>query len=264
MGPQRRSSGNPSQTHIDPRRPDFLSSHPRHRSASRCPGQCAPVPRPAAPANATRGLSRQHRRPGLRRGIREGFVRGRRFLHPSSASPSWRRRESRSTTPRRRAGSRTAADRPCASTSCGCGGADACGVPQLRLDREHRSVKPLAEIVINGLPATTAVAKGDQWVFRVYAVRFGATHRFSSPPKHARRSTGLSRSGVDVRRMTPGGEQAASRCTSRLRGRAGRHGREARRPHDDARTARSNASACSMGSGPTTASTRRLRQVVVE
>ena len=41
---------------------------------------------------------------------------------------------------------------------------------------DERSVE---EITINTLPAATAVAKGDQWTFRLYAVRFGGdVYRF--------------------------------------------------------------------------------------
>jgi len=39
--------------------------------------------------------------------------------------------------------------------------------------------KTVEEVIVNGLPAATATAKGDQWVFRLYAVRFGSdVYRF--------------------------------------------------------------------------------------
>jgi predicted Zn-dependent protease len=35
------------------------------------------------------------------------------------------------------------------------------------------------ELSVNGLPAATATAKGDQWAFRLYAIRFGSeVYRF--------------------------------------------------------------------------------------
>src|SRR5262249_935068 len=44
---------------------------------------------------------------------------------------------------------------------------------------ENIDPKSVEEIVINGLPAATAMAKGDQWAFRLYAVRFGSdVYRF--------------------------------------------------------------------------------------
>ena len=39
---------------------------------------------------------------------------------------------------------------------------------------ENIDQKSVEETTINGLPAATATAKGDQWVFRLYAVRFGS------------------------------------------------------------------------------------------
>jgi predicted Zn-dependent protease len=66
--------------------------------------------------------------------------------------------------------------------------------------------------VINGLPAATATAKGDQWVFRLYAVRFGTdVYRFIFASKRAtadidrtfRESVG------SFRRMTLAESQAA-------------------------------------------------------
>jgi predicted Zn-dependent protease len=40
-------------------------------------------------------------------------------------------------------------------------------------------------VTINGLPGATAVAKGDQWDFRIYALRFGSdVYRFIFAAKH--------------------------------------------------------------------------------
>src|SRR5215212_3421997 len=44
---------------------------------------------------------------------------------------------------------------------------------------ENVDEKSVEEFDINGLPAATAVAKGDQWAFRLYAIRFGGdVYRF--------------------------------------------------------------------------------------
>jgi len=44
---------------------------------------------------------------------------------------------------------------------------------------ENIDPKTVEDVIINGLPAATATAKGDQWVFRLYAVRFGSdVYRF--------------------------------------------------------------------------------------
>ena len=40
-------------------------------------------------------------------------------------------------------------------------------------------------MTINGFPGATAVAKGDQWDFRLYAIRFGSdVYRFIFAAKH--------------------------------------------------------------------------------
>jgi predicted Zn-dependent protease len=47
---------------------------------------------------------------------------------------------------------------------------------------DDKSVEP---VTINGFPAATATAKGDQWLFRLYAVRFGSeVYRFIFATKH--------------------------------------------------------------------------------
>jgi predicted Zn-dependent protease len=51
---------------------------------------------------------------------------------------------------------------------------------------ENIDGKTVEEVIINGLPAATATAKGDQWVFRLYAVRFGSdVYRFIFAAKRA-------------------------------------------------------------------------------
>jgi predicted Zn-dependent protease len=41
------------------------------------------------------------------------------------------------------------------------------------------------DVTINGFPGATAAAKGDQWDFRLYAIRFGSdVYRFIFAAKH--------------------------------------------------------------------------------
>ena len=72
--------------------------------------------------------------------------------------------------------------------------------------------KSVEELVINGLPAATATAKGDQWMFRLYAVRFGTdVYRFIFAAK--RMSADVDRAFREsvgtFRRMTLAESQAA-------------------------------------------------------
>jgi predicted Zn-dependent protease len=158
----------------DPKYLDFLSSHP------------------ATPdrIKVTQANARQYSGPG--RGERdradylasveglvygedpsEGFVRGRRFLHP-------------------RLGFAFTAPEGFVldNTSQAVLGMNEAGNDALRLDVDHSAEQRLTEYLtsgwienvdpatvqetsVNGLPAATAVAKGDQWTFRLYALRFG-------------------------------------------------------------------------------------------
>src|SRR5262249_55520098 len=143
----------------------------------------------------------------------EGFVRGRRFLHP-------------------RLGFTFVAPEGFAldnTAQAGRGGRDG-GGQALRLDAvsvpaeqtlaeyltsgwiENIDPKTVEEVVINGLPAATGTAKGDQWMFRLYAVRFGsevyrfifATKRMTPEIDHAfREAVGT------FRRMTLAESEAA-------------------------------------------------------
>ena len=50
---------------------------------------------------------------------------------------------------------------------------------------ENIDPKSLEELTISGFPAATANAKGDQWAFRLFAVRFGSdVYRFIFATKH--------------------------------------------------------------------------------
>ena len=166
---------------IDPRAPDFLSSHPAT---------------PERIKNAD-GNARQFSAPGASQRDRdaflhgidgmvygedpsEGFVRGRRFLHPrlgfTFAAPEGFVLDNT------------------ASAVLGVkdGGGQALRLDVVRVPAEQtlagyltsgwiENVEPksVEELTISGFPAATATAKGDQWGFRLYVVRFGSdTYRF--------------------------------------------------------------------------------------
>ena len=111
----------------------------------------------------------------------EGFVRGRRFLHPKLGFTF--------TAPDGFTLDNTAQ----AVFGVKDGGAqalrlDVVRVPteqtlaeylDVRLDREHRSQERRGRSPSTGFPAATATATGEQWTFRLYAVRFGSeVYRF--------------------------------------------------------------------------------------
>lgn len=172
-----------SRTPLDPRAQDFLSSHP-----------ATPERVQNAQANA-----RQYISPSGGEGERdreaylaaidgivygedpsEGFVRGRRFLHPKlgftfQAPDAF----SLDNTAQAVIGVRE-------------GGNQAMRFDVVRVPSEQslgdylnsgwmeNVDKPTTEeLTINGFPAATALARGDQWQFRVYALRFGSdVYRF--------------------------------------------------------------------------------------
>jgi predicted Zn-dependent protease len=77
---------------------------------------------------------------------------------------------------------------------------------------ENIDAKSVEDVIINGLPAATATAKGDQWVFRLYAVRFGSdVYRFIFATKRmtAEVDRAFRESVSTFRRMTIAESQAA-------------------------------------------------------
>ncbi|WP_369807033.1 M48 family metalloprotease [Ancylobacter radicis] len=106
---------------------------------------------------------------------KEGFIRGRRFFHPklgfTFSAPEGFALE---------------------NTSQAVLGASASGREALRLDAvrvpgdqslaqylssgwiEGVEVSSVESLVLNGFPAATAVARGEQWSFRMFAIRFGS------------------------------------------------------------------------------------------
>jgi predicted Zn-dependent protease len=176
---------------INPSAPDFLSSHP------------------ATPERITQALAnaRQYRAPadggqelvqakvaylGDLNGIvygedpSEGFVRGRRFLHPKLGFTF--------TAPEGFTLDNTAQ----AVLGIKRGGSEALRLDVVRVPAEQTLAEYLTsgwienidratvdETTINGFPSATAAAKGDQWDFRLYAIRFGSdVYRFIFASKH--------------------------------------------------------------------------------
>jgi predicted Zn-dependent protease len=214
MGRNADMKNNHGQSHIDPRAPDFLSSHPAT---------------PERIKNA-QGNARQFSTPGAGERDRsaylagvdglvygedpsEGFVRGRRFLHPklgfTFVAPDG---FSLDNTAQAVLGVKE-------------GGGQALRLDVVRVPAEQtladyltsgwiESIDPktVEDVIVNGLPAATAVARGDQWVFRLYAVRFGSdVYRFIFASK--RQSAEIDRqfreSVSTFRRMTLAESQAA-------------------------------------------------------
>ena len=173
---------------IDPRAPDFLSSHP------------------ATPERISNALAnaRQYSGPGTAGGRdkvaylsgidgivfgedpSEGFVRGRRFLHPRLGFTF--------TAPEGFALDNTAQ----AVLGVKRGGGQALRLDVVRVPAEQtlaayltsgwiEKIDPatVEDVTINGFPGATATAKGDQWDFRLYAIRFGSdVYRFIYAAKH--------------------------------------------------------------------------------
>ncbi len=165
--------------HIDPRAPDFLSSHPAT---------------PDRVANAEQN-ARQFSDPGERdrqeylaalEGLvygedpSEGFVRGRRFLHPKLGFTF--------TAPEGFTLDNTAK----AVFGLKDGGAQALRLDVVTIPVEQRlsdyllsgwieniDVRSVQESTVNGHPMATATAQGDSWSFRLYVIRFGTeAYRF--------------------------------------------------------------------------------------
>jgi predicted Zn-dependent protease len=166
---------------IDPRLLDFVSSHPA--TPERVKNAQANARQFSAPGRGER--DREAYLGGLDGLVfgedpSEGFVRGRRFLHPrlgfTFTAPDGFTLEN---TAQAVLGVRE-------------GGGQALRVDAVRVPAEQSLPDYLAsgwienvdtgsleELTLNGFPAATAVARGEQWTFRLYAVRFGTeVYRF--------------------------------------------------------------------------------------
>jgi predicted Zn-dependent protease len=214
MGRNAELKSGSSPSHIDPRAPDFLSSHP-----------ATPERIKNAQANA-----RQFSTPGAGERDRaaylasinglvygedpsEGFVRGRRFLHPRLGFTFL--------APEGFSLDNTAQ----AVLGVKDGGGQALRLDVVRVPAEQTladylnsgwieniDLKSVEDLVVSGLPAATATAKGDQWTFRLYVVRFGSdVYRFIFAAKRstAEIDRGFRDSVNSFRRMTLAESQAA-------------------------------------------------------
>jgi predicted Zn-dependent protease len=161
---------------IDPRAPDFLSSHP------------------ATPERVSNAVANARQYTGTGAGERdkaaylglldgmvygedpsEGFVRGRKFLHPKLGFTF--------TAPE----GFTLDNSAQAVFGVKDGGAQALRLDVVRVPAEQSlpeylmsgwieniDAKSVEELTVSGFPGATATASGDQWTFRLYVVRFGS------------------------------------------------------------------------------------------
>jgi predicted Zn-dependent protease len=175
------------QTSIDPRAPDFLSSHPA--TPERVKNAQASARQFSAPGASERDRTAYL---GAIDGIvygddpSEGLVRGRRFLQPRlgftfSAPEGF-----------------TLDNTTQAILGVKEGGGEALRLDVVRVPPEQTltdylssgwieniEAKSIEASTISGFSAATATAKGDQWAFRLYAVRFGSdVYRFIFATKH--------------------------------------------------------------------------------
>ena len=181
-----------SATAIDPRAPDFLSSHPA--TPERISNAVANARQYSGSPTTTGSIAGRDKNAYLGDidGIvfgedpSEGFVRGRRFLHPrlgfTFTAPDGFNLENTAQ----------------AVLGVKHGGGQALRLDVVRVPAEQTlaayltsgwiegiDAKTVEETSINGFPAATAAAKGDQWDFRLYAIRFGSdVYRFIFATKH--------------------------------------------------------------------------------
>jgi predicted Zn-dependent protease len=214
MGRNAELKAPPGQGRIDPRAPDFLSSHPA--TPERIKNAQSSARQFAAPGSGERDKAAYLEGiDGLTYGEdpSEGFVRGRRFLHPRLGFTF--------TAPEGFSLDNTAQ----AVLGVREGGGQALRLDVVRVPAEQKLAdyltsgwienidpKTIDEQVINGFPAATATAKGEQWVFRLYAVRFGSdVYRFIFATKRMSPEIdrGFRDSVASFRRMSLAESQAA-------------------------------------------------------
>ena len=189
----------------DTRPPDFLVSHPAtpERVKTRSPMRASSAAPAPANAIATNISAISMACPTAKTRAKASCAGGVSCI-PSSASPFWRHRDFHSTIPRKRCSASRKATRRCGSTW------SACRPRQTLPDYlksgwmekvDPASVEPFA---INGFTAATATARGDDWSFRLFAVRFGSdVYRFIFAAKTWRlRSIVVPRMISSFRRMS--------------------------------------------------------------
>src|SRR6185503_7425252 len=161
---------------IDPRAPDFLSSHPA--TPERVSNAIANARQFTSPGAGARDKPAYL---GVLDGLvygedpSEGYVRGRKFLHPKLGFTF--------TAPEGFSLDNTAQ----AVFGVKDNGAQALRLDVVRVPAEQTlpeylnsgwieniDLKSIEEMSVGGFPAATATANGDQWTFRLYVVRFGS------------------------------------------------------------------------------------------
>jgi predicted Zn-dependent protease len=181
---------------IDPRAPDFLSSHPATpERITNATANARQYSGRSAATTASTGTTGIGDRTAYLSGIdgivfgedpSEGYVRGRRFLHPRLGFTF--------TAPEGFTLDNTAQ----AVLGVKRGGGQALRLDVVRVPSEQtlagyltsgwiENIDPstVEDITVNGFPGATAAAKGDQWDFRLYAIRFGSdVYRFIFAAKH--------------------------------------------------------------------------------
>jgi len=178
---------------INPAAPDFLSSHP---STPERVTQSIANARQYKPPASDSAQEREEARDaylGDLDGVvygedpSEGFVRGRRFLHPKLGFTF--------TAPENFSLDNTAQ----AVLGIKHGGGEALRLDVVRVPAEQtlagyltsgwiENIDPASveDVTINGFPGATATAKGEQWDFRLYVMRFGSdVYRFIFAAKHS-------------------------------------------------------------------------------
>jgi predicted Zn-dependent protease len=176
---------------INPGAPDFLSSHPA--TPERITQALANARQYRAPADGGQDFAQAKAAyladiDGMVYGEdpSEGFVRGRRFLHPKLGFTF--------TAPDGFTLDNTAQ----AVLGVKHGGGEALRLDVVRVPAEQTLAEYLTsgwienidpatveDVTVNGFPGATAAAKGDQWDFRLYAIRFGSdVYRFIFAAKH--------------------------------------------------------------------------------
>jgi predicted Zn-dependent protease len=172
---------------IDPRAPDFLSSHPA--TPERVKNAQATARQLGSPSAGERDRNAYLSSvDGMVYGDdpSEGLVRGRHFLHPrlgfTFVAPD----------------GFTLDNTAQAILGVKEGGGEALRLDVVRVPNEQTltdyvnsgwienvDAKSIETATISGFPAATATAKGDQWSFRLFAVRFGSdVYRFIFAAKH--------------------------------------------------------------------------------
>ena len=201
-------------TNIDPKAPDFLSSHPA--TPERIDNAQLNARQFAGPGSGVRDKAAYLAMvDGLIYGEdpSEGFVRGRRFLHPKLGFTF--------TAP---------AGFTLDNTAQAVFGVKEGGVQALRLDMvtvpaeqkltdyllsgwiENIDIHSVTELTISGFPVATATAQGDSWSFRLYTIRFGSeVYRFIFAAKNRTEAVDRTfRESINTfRRMTTAEMQSA-------------------------------------------------------